>query len=222
MQQELQGSENLTQLANTLIQLLLTAQKDKAFKLVLETLESGISIKDVYLHILQPVMYEIGRLWQIGKIDVAAEHYCTGIIQLLMAQLYSYTQIKERNGHKMLGCCLGSELHDLGLRMVNDFFEIEGWTTSFYGAATPLKDLLNAIERTEPEIICISVTMSRGVPQTKTLIHELANRDLSIQPRTLVGGVAFLINPDLSEKVGADAMTYNAQHAVETAKSFIA
>ena len=37
---------------------------------------NGISVKDIYLHVFQSSLYEIGRLWQENKITVAQEHYC--------------------------------------------------------------------------------------------------------------------------------------------------
>ena len=37
----------------------------------------------------------------------------------------------------MVATCIGGELHEIGIRMVADFFEMEGWDTYYLGANTP-------------------------------------------------------------------------------------
>ena len=68
---------------------LLGMQKYEAINYILGLANAGISIRDIYLNILQPVQREIGNLWHANKISVAQEHYCTGLTQLAIAQLYS-------------------------------------------------------------------------------------------------------------------------------------
>ena len=59
-------------------------------RLIMDALEQGVSIKDIYLFVFQTCQYEIGRLWQINDISVAQEHYCTAVTQLIMSQLYHH------------------------------------------------------------------------------------------------------------------------------------
>ena len=99
-------------------------QKDRygAEALIKEILAGGVSIKDVYLKVFQPVQWEIGRLWQINKITVAMEHYCTAATQFIMSRLYEYIFSTEKNGLSFVATSVSNELHELGIRMVSDFF----------------------------------------------------------------------------------------------------
>ena len=54
-----------------------------------------------------------------------------------MAQLLSRGDTAERCGRCVVVTCVGGELHELGARMVGDFFDMAGWDTYFCGADTP-------------------------------------------------------------------------------------
>ncbi len=76
------------QLAQLYLEAVLKADRGNATRLVMESFQAGASIQDIYIHVLQPVQYEIGRLWQTNKITVAQEHFCSAVTQLIMSQLY--------------------------------------------------------------------------------------------------------------------------------------
>lgn len=197
--------------------LLLDGQRHAALRKILDQVDAGLPVSTVYIDVLQPVMYELGRLWQIDEIDVATEHYVTAATQLLMAKLFPHTLNQRRVSRSMVGCCLGSELHELGMRMVCDFFEFEGWDTYFLGAITPSDSLMKIIRSRQPDLLCLSATMSFGLPQIRDLIRAVQTMPEIRIPKIMVGGLPFIINPELSSKVGADATAADARFAVKVA-----
>jgi len=210
-------SQDFSLLGNTYLDLLLKGQRHKALQAILDPVEAGLPVTTVYIDVLQPVMYELGRLWQMDEIDVATEHYVTAATQLLMAKLFPHTLNQRRVSRSMVGCCLGSELHELGMRMVCDFFEFEGWDTYFLGAITPSDNLMSVMRSRQPDLLCLSATMSFGLPQIRDLIRAVhAIPDIK-PPRIMVGGLPFIISPDLSSMVGADATASDARLAVKAA-----
>lgn len=215
-------SARTASLSNRYLELLLDVRRREAFDAVLNEIEAGLPLYAVYLDVLQPVMYEVGRLWQNNVIDVAAEHYITAATQVLMARIFPQTLWRERNGWSMVGCCLGSELHELGMRMVCDFFEFEGFDTYFMGAVTPGDSVLHLIATRRPDLVCLSSTMPFGVPQIRDLIVRLRGLDLPRPPRIMVGGLPFIINPSLAEFVGADATATDARVAVREGLRLVA
>ncbi|MDZ7717010.1 MAG: B12-binding domain-containing protein [Balneolaceae bacterium] len=106
--------------------LLLTGNRKKAARLIEKLVDDGTSIKDIYEHIFQKTQYEVGALWQTNQITVAHEHYCTAATQLIMSQLYPKIFTTEKTGKRLVSCSVGNELHEIGIRMVTDFFEMEG------------------------------------------------------------------------------------------------
>lgn len=212
---------NYNKIANEYLQLLLQIKRKEAIKLVVSAVENGLPLRRVYLEIIQPVMYEVGRLWQLNTIDTAEEHYCSASTQLLIAQLFPYALHEGTSEKSMIGCCLGSELHELGMRIVCDFFELEGWDTFFTGAITPNQALIGQLKKQKPDLICISCTMHFGVFQAQQLIQEIKHCPELHRVKILVGGLSFIMSPDLYKTVGADAMAKDAQGAVEEAYKIV-
>ena len=210
-------SREFSLLGHKYLNLLLEGQRHKALQAILDRVDAGLPVDTVYIDVLQPVMYELGRLWQMDEIDVATEHYVTAATQVLMARLFPHALDQRRISRSMIGCCLGSELHELGMRMVCDFFEFEGWDTYFLGAITPQESLLGVIRSRRPDLLCLSATMSFGLPQIRDLIRIIQGFSEDKIPKIMVGGLPFIINPDLSTAVGADATASDARLAVKVA-----
>jgi methanogenic corrinoid protein MtbC1 len=214
---DLAGHPGLPPLGREYLDLLLDGRRLDAMRTITGRVEEGLPVGDVYVDVLQPVMYEVGRLWQLDEIDIATEHYITAATQLLMARLFPHALSTRRISKSMIGCCLGSELHELGMRMVCDFFEFEGWDTYFLGAVTPAQDLVKVTRTRKPDLVCISATMAFGLPKIRNLIRDLHAATTGHAPRIMVGGLPFLINPALSNIVGADATAADARQAVGVA-----
>ncbi|NJN68467.1 MAG: hypothetical protein HC884_18030 [Chloroflexaceae bacterium] len=122
----------------------------RALNVARSSLESGLDIRDLYLEVLQPAMHEIGRLWEGNELTVAQEHLATAITQSVMAQLYSYVFTRPSVGRTLVATCIGGELHELGVRMVADFFEIEGWDVYYLGANMPTEDVVAMVNERGP------------------------------------------------------------------------
>jgi len=190
--------------------------------LVLNEVTAGTPVQEIYINIFQPVQYEIGRLWQTNKISVAQEHFCTGATQLVMSQLYPYLFTGEKKGRKMVMTCVPGELHEVGARMVTDFFEMNGWDTYYLGANMPITAVVDFIGKINPKCLAISATMTFHVSAVEEMIRQIRSSpnvpsDLII----LVGGYPFKIAVDLWEPVGADGFAWDAAAAVELADKLI-
>ncbi len=101
----------------------------------------------LYLQVFQPALHRVGRLWQLNRVGVAEEHYCTAATQLIMSQLYPYLFTGERHRRIMVATCASGELHEIGARMVSDFFELEGWDTIYLGASAPAGEVVETAVR---------------------------------------------------------------------------
>lgn len=200
---------------------LLIAERQKASQMILGLANQGVGIKDIYLQIFQPSQYEVGRLWQSNKITVAQEHYCSAATQLIMSQLYPYIFGAEKLGRKLVATCVGGELHEIGVRMVADFFEMEGWDTYYVGANVPAKTILDTIDEHQTDVLGISATMYFYVPEVRKLISQVRESDVGKDFLIMVGGHPFLQDADLWQKIGADGLGRDAQNAVDNANKLI-
>jgi methanogenic corrinoid protein MtbC1 len=208
-------------LSRTYINALLEGKRHLASELVLQAADRGMSIRDIYLNVLQPAQYEVGRLWQLNQITVAQEHYCTAATQLIMSQLYPRLFAGEKSKGHVLATCVGGDLHELGIRMVADFFELDGWNTFYLGANMPTPSVVQSIIERRADIVAISATMTFHVRTTEQLIAAIRSKPQLARVRILVGGYPFNRVPDLWQRVGADGSAGNAQDAVNIANNLM-
>ncbi|MEO2204151.1 cobalamin-dependent protein [Paenibacillus pabuli] len=210
------------QAAKSYLQALLDSRRQEAFSIIEAELEGGASIRDIYRYIFQPTQYEIGRLWQLSQISVAQEHFCTAATQAIISRLYPRWLIHEPQQKKLVAACVGSEQHEIGLRMLADVFEMEGWDTYYLGANVPNGSLLEAIERHQGDVVAISVTMTFHLHLAKELIQMIRNHPPTSHVKIMVGGYPFNIDPDLWRTVGADGYAPGADEAIAVAESLLA
>ncbi len=207
-------------LAARYLNILLHGSRHEARKLIMEAVSDGLPIRDIYLHVFQPVQYEIGRLWQVNEISVAQEHYATAVTQLVMAQLYPYIFAGERSGNILVAACVGNELHEIGVRMVADFFELAGWDTFYLGANTPAESIVQAVTQRRANLLAVSATMAMHVSRVVQLIEAVRSSPAG-EVNILVGGYPFNVAPNLWQRVGADGYAAEAETAVAVAEELV-
>lgn len=217
--QNLNGPNGL--LAIEYLNLLLKGKRQEASKLILTSAESGIPIRDIYENVFEKSQYEIGRLWQLNKINVGQEHYCTAATQLIMSQLYQYIMPTKHVNHSIVSACVEGDYHEVGLRMVSDFFEMEGWDTFHMGANTPTPGLIKVLEEQRPDIVLLSATMTYHVKSVTEVIKKIRENKLLDSTKIMVGGYPFKLASKLWEKVGADGFAESASGALEKAEELI-
>ncbi|MFA9378193.1 MAG: cobalamin-dependent protein [Lachnotalea sp.] len=214
-------SMELTPLARQYMQYLLEGEKSKATILLLEAIRKGEAIKSIYLNILERTLKEVGRLWETNRIDITHEHYFSEATKEIMAYINIAKPVQEKNGHTLISFSIGGEHHNIGIRMVTDFMEMDGWDTYFLGTNVPSQCLIKAIEYYNADIILISATMYYNLDSVSNLIDTIRSSHLIKTPKILVGGLAFNYDRTLWKKIKADGYSYNATDCVELANELI-
>lgn len=218
----IEGNTPLSLLAHQYLQALLRGERHIASRLILDAANRGTPVKDLYLGVFQPCQREIGRLWQTNQISVAQEHFCTAATQWVMSQLYPYIFAGDKDGGRLVATCIASELHEIGVRMVADFFEMEGWDTFYLGANTPTDSILGALVERRADVLGISATITYHVGEVERLIQAVRADPVCRDALVLVGGYPFNLAPDLWRRIGADGWAPDAQTAVERARELLA
>lgn len=207
-------------LASRYVAHLLEGRREAAVSLIEREIEAGSSVRDIYMHVFQPAQHEIGRLWQTNQVTVAQEHYCTAATQFCMTRLQARIFSTPRNGRKALVAGVGGELHEIGPRMVADFLEMDGWDTHFLGAFLPPGEIGGAARRVQPDLVCLSCTMTYYVGRVEEAVAAV--RQQFPPAKILVGGYPFNASSALWRKIGADGHALDADAAVRQAAAVIA
>ena len=153
-------------------------------------LAEGISFKDLYVNLFQRAMYRTGELWMTNQISVAAEHLATSVTLDMMTLVHPTLLDSPRKGRSAVVTCVGSELHQMGAHMVADTLELHGWDSYFLGANTPVEGLLELLEEKQPDVLCLSVSLSSHTGRFKETVKKTRARFPGLD--ILAGGQAFL------------------------------
>ncbi len=215
-------NQPLAKLSQEYLSALLDSDRYLASELIMEAVEdNGVSIKDIYLYVFQRTQHEMGRLWQMNQISIGQEHYCTAATQLIMSQLYPYIFASERNGYNLVVSCVAKELHEIGGRMVADFFEMEGWDTYYLGSNMPQRGILRTLGKRQPDVLAISATLTSHIQAVRELITAVQAHEKCQNIKIIVGGYPFNVEPTLWQRVGADGHARNADEAILLAHQLV-
>lgn len=194
------------------LQAILQGQREAALGIVLESQRAGLPMLDLYLRIIQPAQYEVGRRWENNEITVAEEHMATATTQAVLARLYPLLPREPSCRGRMVLTGVQGELHQVGASMVADVLEIRGWEVLFLGTNMPHSGILRLIQEQRPDAVGISATMLFNLPRVRDLIEEV--RSLPHRARLIVGGAAFRAAPEAWREIGADACGIDLEQAI--------
>jgi methanogenic corrinoid protein MtbC1 len=194
----------------------LAGHREAAVAVVVEAADAGVDLAELLTDVLEAAQLEIGRLWEEGQISVAQEHYCTAITQLAMAGLYPrlFTGAPARGRPRLVAVQTPGSLHEVGLRMVVDLLEHDGWATTYLGAEPDPSRIVAALLDGGADVLAISASMAAQVGAAAALIRAVRGDPRTARVRILVGGRPFLVAPALGEEIGADATARDARDAL--------
>lgn len=221
MESFIDEAQPLGKLAKSFNQTLLEGNRYKANRMIMDAVKKGAPIDEIYLQVFQKSQLEVGRLWMENKITVAKEHFVSAATQMIMSQLYPYIFATERKGLKFIAASLGGELHEIGIRMVSDFFEMDGWDTYYLGSNTPTYTLLQAIKEHQADILGLSITMPYHRSMLNEVVNNLRSDEKGKKLIILVGGNGLKGKGHLWESIGANGYAPDARKAIKLANQLI-
>lgn len=192
----------------------------KAIGLINQFISQGISLDDIYVEILSESMKRVGELWHTAKITVDAEHYCTSVTQMAMAQMYGMLFDSERKNKAVLCVCPGMELHEMGARIIADLFENHGWDSIFLGAAVPVDYIMDSVRENHPDLVTLSVSMPQHLIDCEKAVREIKKEFPDI--KIAVGGKAFESTSDIWKKWPVDIYSKDARELLAKANDLCA
>ena len=201
--------------ASAYLTALLRGSRRDALQIVTEALDDGASLRDVYRHVFEPVQQEIGRLWQLNQVSVAQEHFCTAATQHIMTQLYARVFAGERTDRRAMAMCVGGELHEVGLRIITDLLELEGWQTWYLGASVPPAAAVQLCVEHKADVLLVSATLPPHIASVAEVVRLFKGRRELDRSRVIVGGRAFRNTPELWRRIGADGYAASADECLE-------
>ena len=195
---------------------LLACDKGKAIRILLALLGAGRSAEELYTGFMERALKEVGSQWERGDLPIWKEHCISEITLESMALIKERYQGPSREKKTLLAVVPGAENHSIGLRMISDRLETQGFRIIFLGNNIPSENILQAIRENKPQAALLSVTMMRHVDTVKLIIDKIKQTFGTKAPAILIGGAAFDGVKGVETLTGADKYCRTYEDVVRT------
>ena len=193
---------------------LLEGDRARASRMIMDAAAAGFTLPELCLKVLLPAQQEVGRMWQTDEINVAEEHFATSTTKMILTQLRLNSPVRRPNGKVVLAASVMGNQHDIGLQVVADFFEIDGWKVIHLGSDMPIPDLVQAVESYQPDLLALSVSLHSQLVMLMETIRAVRVGEHGAVVKILVGGQAFSEETELALSLGADGYAGDPSSAV--------
>jgi MerR family transcriptional regulator, light-induced transcriptional regulator len=197
---------------------------DSALEAVIaDALRKGIAPSRILVEVAAPAARHIGHEWEEDLSDFVDVTLATGRLQRLVRSLGSAIReevVVEEEAPTILLASPPGQSHTLGLLMVAEFFQAASWNVylgaPFEGTATP-----ELVARQYVHVVGLSISLTDRATQVRSEIQRIRRRSQNRKLGILVGGPAILLDPSLSESLGADGAATDARLALQLARHFL-
>lgn len=217
---ELDPERPLDRLALRYLHTSLDGDARAAMQLVVQAVDDGLDLEDVYGGILVAAQREVGALWHLGEINVAEEHLVTTTTERALSVLAQRVERCPPRGQTVIAAAVSGNLHGLGARILSDLFEVAGWRAVCLGANVPADDLISSAVYFNADLVLLSAALPthlKVVRQTIEGIRGLPDQEVKI----LVGGAALEEIPDLWQRLGADGYAADMVNIVDLGERLV-
>lgn len=163
---------------------------EKCSGFVTAILDEDVEIKQLYDEIIKKSLYNIGQMWETGKITVATEHLASAIVETILSEIYFKIVTQSKIDKTVVLACTENEFHQIGIKMVSDIFEQNGWHIHFSGANTTTEELIGVIRSVQPDMLAISLSIPFNLPTLEKMLAKIRAHFPELY--IFVGGQAFL------------------------------
>ena len=165
----------------------------------------------------------LGTQWEEDEVDFLEVTLGLGRMQRVVRDLgrrvAASTPMSADAGQAFL-CAMPEEQHSLGLAMVAEFFVADGWGVTV-GPPLGADDVLREVGAHWYDLVGLSAGIVERAPRITEVIRNIRHASLNADLAVMVGGRAFIDNPDLVMKVGADASAPDAAQGPMVARTLV-
>ena len=184
-----------------LLQRLLAADQNGAWKVVEAAQSAGMSAGAIYRQMILPAMKEVGEAWHRKEISVAQEHAASQVVTRLVSRLSA--QVARRGVSKgiiVIGTT-STELHTLPVMIAADLIRLEGFDVLDLGSNLPA-DSFADIAAAQQRLVAVAVSVTTPGQGDEVAVTVAALRELVDVP-IILGGAA-IDGDEHAKLLGAD------------------
>ena len=119
----------------------LEGRGDDAVALVRQSIADGMTVAQLHDEILVPVQRETGRMWLMGEIQIAEEHFSSQVVDRVLWAAQDSLAQPPVDAPRVLLMGTSGDVHSFGLRMIAQRLQAEGLRVHNLGPDMPAHDL---------------------------------------------------------------------------------
>ena len=200
---------------------LLDGDQKGAIGEVIGAARDGIPVRELLRDAIGPAQVEIGAMWHRGEVTIAEEHFATSTAETVLTLLQAFYPKVEPNGKRIVGAGVAGDLHGIGLRIVTEYFAIEGWQTRYLGANVPAEDLLTDIGTYPADVLGLSIGSFLNARMLGEVVRLVRRSPGCEDIKIIVGGPPFASVPELADSFDVDGVGKSAEDAVVLANKLV-
>jgi DNA-binding transcriptional MerR regulator/methylmalonyl-CoA mutase cobalamin-binding subunit len=184
------------EMAAQFLELALAGDVQQAQRVVLTASDLGLSLEQLYMSVLSPALWELGKRWERGDVSVAQEKEVSHVARDLIAELgMRESTVLDGAEEGVVTACVAGERHELGLLMVSGLLRKRGVSVHLLGADVATAFLVDAVRHRRPRFVLLSATRDEFLPAILAAANAL--RAIGTVPQLLAGGQAVERQPAL-------------------------
>jgi len=193
---------------------------ETAANVLIASMLSVYSVEQVCTELIVPMLWQIGQLWEEGKITVSVEHFASAFFRGLLTNLLHATPCPN-TPPLVISCCAPGEPHELAPLMLALFLRRANMRVAFLGQSIETVGLLQTIQQLSPALICVSLTIPAFLPALIDLGQHI--QALAVpRPIFAFGGQVFIHYKQLIAQVPGTYLDGNLPAVVATIGQMIA
>ena len=206
------------------VALVLENDADVVCEYIEQLRDGGESLPAIYLNLLAPAARRLGELWESDECGFATATLGISRMHQVLLRFSSFfcancTESPD-DAKSVLVVPVPGEQHTFGLMMLVEFFRREGWRV-WSGSPRNDAELVGLLESDRFDIVGLSVATERNFNSVPDLLRCVRERSKNKNIKVIVGGRLFSEQPELAQKVGADATALNGVDAVRLAEQLV-
>lgn len=177
-------------LKNTLLKKLMHGSDNDVHDYLNAQIDSGLTLLELYDKVASPAMADIGDQWASNKIGIETEHIASAKLTKAVIRLNTRYARDEKIGLHAVCASLEEEHHELPLLLVSGILQNHGWNVIYNGINMPYKSIINSVNNSKPDLVCLSATVFNDLSEMKNMLSEIHHAVNDAGSALVVGGAA--------------------------------
>lgn len=210
--------------ARELSRLAIGSDADAVQRYINVIVASGVPLDVALVEVVGGAARHLGVLWESDDLNFVDVTIGVSKLQQALRRLSIDRQppvfTNGGNEFKAAFAPAKGEQHTFGLIMVGEAFRCSGWDV-WAGSELDCENLLRVVSEERIDLAGLSLACEDRLDQLITDIDALRSSSYSADLVIIVGGFAFLNNPELWKSTGADGMAADAIEAIHIGEKLV-